>query len=276
MSGTEPRALEKRRSGRPPVGEPLLDRAFRILRSFASDGESLSVQTLATRAGLPKSTALRIALQLVQLGALERRDDGQFVIGLQLLEIASLAPRGHGLRATALPVMEDLHHVTRQHILLAVREGDEGVLVERLSASDATAVKYRVGGRIPLDETGIGIALLAHAPVDVRHRCLAGAAEPARLRQLLAMTRREGMCALSGPNPMPGGPAVISTVAAPILDHRGEALGAISLVAPGEDGAQVANRVAIRTASLAIARAMRTPEPVRRARPPAGRRSAAR
>lgn len=50
--------------------------------------------------------------------------------------------------------MEDLHHVTRQHILLAVREGDGGVLVERLSAADATAVKYRVGGRIPSARPG--------------------------------------------------------------------------------------------------------------------------
>ena len=65
-------------------------------------------------------------------------------------------------RAAALPFMEDLHRVTGQHILLAVRDGHEAVLVERLSARDAAAVKYRVGGRLPLTETGIGIALLAH------------------------------------------------------------------------------------------------------------------
>ncbi|WP_113699233.1 IclR family transcriptional regulator [Nonomuraea lactucae] len=258
MSGTE---RPRRPSGRPPVGEPILDRAFRLLRAFVDNGESLSLQTLAARSGLPKSTALRIANQLVRLGALERREDGEFVVGLQLLEIASLAPRGHGLRAAALPVMEDLHHVTRQHILLAVREGDEGVLVERLSAADAMAVKYRVGGRIPLGETGIGLALLAYAPESVRQVWLERSVDPARLRRLLAMTRTEGVCALTDPNPLSTGPHIISTVAAPILSHRGQALGAISLVSPGPHGAQVANRVAIRTASLAIARAMRAPHP---------------
>jgi DNA-binding IclR family transcriptional regulator len=271
MSGTRPSGG----SGRPTVGEPILERAFRLLRTFG-DGEVLTLHQLSARAGLPKSTALRIANQLVAVGALERREDGGYVIGLHLLELASLAPRGHGLRAAALPVMEDLHHVTRQHILLAVRDGEEGVLVERLSAVDATAVKYRVGGRMPLGETGIGLALLAHAPESVRAACLERAADPARFRRLLAMTRTEGVCALSGPNPLATGPEVISTVAAPILDRSGEPLGAISLVSPGPGGAHVANRVAIRAASLTIARAAQAQTELRRRFSPPGSRSTAR
>ena len=141
-----------------------------------------------------------------------------------------------------------------------MREADEGVLVERLSAADATAVKYRVGWADPLTGTGIGVALLAYAPEPVRQASLERSAEPDRLRRLLAMTRTEGVCAVTGPNPLPTGPDIISTVAAPILGRQGEALGAISLVAPGPHGTQVANRVAIRTASLAIARAVRGPD----------------
>ncbi|MFG1922200.1 IclR family transcriptional regulator [Cryptosporangium sp. NPDC048952] len=250
MSGTS-----ARRSGRPPQGEPIIDRAFRILGAFADAGQALPLATLAARAVLPKSTTSRIATQLVAVGALERTADGDFVVGLQLLEIASLAPRGHGLRAAALPFLEDLHHVTRQHILLGVRDGQTAVLVERLSARDATAVKYRVGGRLPLTETGIGIALLAHAPEQVRDEALAAAADPPRIRQLLATVRSAGVCAVAGPNPVGTGPATVSSVAAPILGRGGEPLGAISLVGPKDEGVQVAARVAVRTAALAIARA---------------------
>ena len=246
MSGTA-------RSGRPQHGEPILERAFRVLGAFGEAGEALPLRTLASRSGLPKSTTSRIALQLVGVGALERLESGDFVVGLQLLEIAALAPRGHGLRAAALPFMEDLHRVTRQHILLGVRDGQEAVLVERLSAPDATAVKYRVGGRQPLTTTGIGIVLLTYAPEDVRDEALAVAPEPARVRQHMAMVRAEGVCAVTGPNPVSTGPATMSSVAAPILGRRGEALGALSLVAPGT---QPAVRVAVRTASLAISRAV--------------------
>jgi DNA-binding IclR family transcriptional regulator len=255
MSGTADHA---RRSGRPPHGEPILERAFKVLGAFAQAGEGLPLQTLASRAGLPKSTTSRIAAQLVGVGALERLENGEFVVGLQMLEIASLAPRGHGLRAAALPFMEDLHQVTRQHILLAVRDGHEAVLVERLSARDATAVKYRVGGRLPLGATGIGIALLAYAPDRVREDVLAQTASPARIRQMMAMTRSQGVCAGAGPNPVGTDPATVSTVAAPILGHRGEALGAISLVAPDEAGTQLSFRIALRAASLAISRALET------------------
>jgi DNA-binding IclR family transcriptional regulator len=111
---------------------------------------------------------------LVECGALERLGDAEFVIGLRLLEIASLAPRGHGLRQTALPFMEDLHVATRQHVLLAVRDGAEAVLVERLSARGAAKVLYRVGGRMPLHATGVGLCLLANAPSAVQDQVLAG------------------------------------------------------------------------------------------------------
>jgi DNA-binding IclR family transcriptional regulator len=258
MSGT---LVPTRRSGRPLHGEPILERAFRVLGAFADAGESLPLHTLAARASLPKSTTSRIAGQLISVGALERLDNGDFVIGLHLLEIASLAPRGHGLRAAALPFMEDLHQVTGQHILLAVRDGQEAVLVERLSARDAAAVKYRVGGRLPLTETGIGIALLAHAPEQVRDEALAHTPDANNVRRLMATVRRDGVCAMTGPNPLrigpnPArtGPTTMSSVAAPILNSRGDPLGALSLVAPDEGGTQVAVRVALRTASLAISR----------------------
>ena len=111
------------RGRKPPVGEPVLERAFRLLAAFGPADRSLSLTAMSARAGMPKSSALRIARQLVDCGALERQGDADFVIGLRLLEIASLAPRGHGLRQMALPYMEDLHVATRQHVLLAVRDG---------------------------------------------------------------------------------------------------------------------------------------------------------
>ena len=60
--GTRPR-------GAAAQGEPVLDRAFRILAAFGPAHRALSLAALSARAGLPKPTALRLARKLVQWGA---------------------------------------------------------------------------------------------------------------------------------------------------------------------------------------------------------------
>ncbi|GAA3716155.1 helix-turn-helix domain-containing protein [Streptomyces tremellae] len=260
----------RRRGGRPPQGQPVVERAFALLRSFDSGRRAQTLGELARRSGIPRSSALRLARTLVGVGALERLDDGRFVVGLRLLETASLAPRGHGLRAVAMPFMEDLFHVTRQHVLLAVREQAEALLVERLSALDAGPVRYRVGGRLPLASTGVGLVLLAFAPPAVQDRAVAahrpGEGDdrlhaPSDLRRALAEVRRGDYAHghQSHPGPM-------STVAAPVRDGRA-VVAALSVVAPSSGFPDAGYGPAVRATARAISR--RLAEEAGRAGPPA-------
>ncbi len=248
------------RGGRPAQGEPLLDRAFRILSAFGPDHRSLTLTALSLRAGLPKASALRITRKLVEWGALERAENGEYVVGLRLLEVASLAPRGHGLRATALPYLEDLHHSTGQHVLLAVRDGHEAILVERLSARQAGRVLYRVGGRMPLHSTGVGLVLLAWAPPPVQDEVLAGdltlQPENARrsaheLRRQLADIRRQGVAVASRQ-----WPEAVTSVAVPITCPRGRTVAAVSVVASSEHIEPATLRPAVVAIGRAISRAV--------------------
>ncbi|MEV0222278.1 helix-turn-helix domain-containing protein [Streptomyces sp. NPDC050704] len=81
----------------------MLDRAFRILAAFGPAAPALSLTSLSVRSEMPKSTTSRIVGKLAELGVLDRTDDEKFSAGLRMLDIASLAPRGQGLRATAVP-----------------------------------------------------------------------------------------------------------------------------------------------------------------------------
>lgn len=248
------------RGGRPAHGEPVLDRAFRILTAFGPDQRSLSLTALSLQADLPKPSALRIIRKLIEWGALERTETGEYVIGLRLLEVASLAPRGHGLRATALPYLEDLHHSTGQHVLLAVRDGPEAILVERLSAGQAGQVLYRVGGRMPLHATGVGLVLLAHAPPQVQEDALAGDLtlkpenawrSPYDVRSQLADIRRQGIAIASRQWPEP-----VTSVAVPITGQRGRTVAAVSVVASSAHLDAAALRPAVVAIGRAISRAV--------------------
>lgn len=238
----------------------MLDRAFRILAAFGPDDRSLSLTSLSIRSGIPKSSALRLARKLVEVGALERTTEGEFTIGLQLLEIASLAPRGHGIRSVALPYMQDLSHSTGQHVLLAVREASDAVLIERLSALHTEHVMYRVGGRLPLHATGVGVVLLAHAPLALQEEVLASElvllpenekVGPRELRNRLAATRRDGYTVVTRRHPEHR-----TSVAAPILGAGQTVVAALSLVGAAAELDTRAGRIAVVTVARAVSRAV--------------------
>lgn len=220
--------------GEKPTRESVVDRAFGILFAFRSPGERLTLSTLCVRTELPKPTVLRLVRQLQGWGALEREADGSYVLGLRLLELATLAPRGHVLRSIAMPYLEDLHAVTGEHVLLAVREGSESVLVERLSAPMAGRVLYRIGGRLPLHATGVGRVLLAFGPSELQEEILGTSLmlEPERvpiaeseLRRALARIRHDGYATMRRDQP-----ESMVSIAAPLVDATGRAQAAISVI----------------------------------------------
>jgi DNA-binding IclR family transcriptional regulator len=248
------------RGKRPPSGEPVVDRGLALLGAFDSEHRSLSLGELSRRSAIPTSSALRLANRLVAWGALERHADGRFTIGLRLWQIAALAPRAHGLREVAVPYMRDLSEVTREHILLAVREGTEAVLVERLSVHRAMPVLYTVGGRLPLHSTGVGLVLLASAPAQLQEQVLAGSlmhepekvpVSPAALRRTLAQVRRDGLSVIRRRVPQP-----LVTVAAPVLDADDQVIAALSVLVPEASADPRMLGPAVRTTARAISRTL--------------------
>ena len=240
-------------------GVSVTTRALRVLEAFTPRHRLLGLSDLARRAGLPVSTTHRLVADLTAWGALERGADGRYRVGLRLWEVATLAPRGLGLREAALPFLEDLYEATHQNVHLAVRDGTEAVYLERLSGRAAVAVVSRVGGRLPLHATGVGLVLLAYAPAPVQEAVLAGPLErftsrtvtsPPALRRLLAQVRRSGVAVSDGLLDL----AALS-VAAPVLDPAGPVAAALSVVVPSTHDAAV-YEPAVRAAARGVSRVL--------------------
>ena len=214
-------------------GRTVTGRALAMLAAFTPDAPELTLSELARRAGVSLPTAHRRAAELLAWGALERTVDGRYHIGLRLWEVASLAPRGLGLREASMPFLEDLYEITRENVQLAVREGAEVVFVERIAGRDAVAVLTRVGGRFALHATGVGLVLLAHAPVEVQERVLGSRldrytdktiTDPVAIRTVLANVRSRGYAVSDGQVTLDA-----LSVAAPV--YRGDAVvAALSIV----------------------------------------------
>ncbi len=260
MTADEPSPTRGRK---PAVGEPVVDRALALLTAFSADRRALTLSELSRLAELPLSTTSRLAARLVAWKALERQADGRFVVGLRLLEVASLAPRGHGLRERAMPYLGDLAEATHQHVLLAVLDEDEALLVERLSYRTATPVHYRVGGRIPLHSTAVGLVLLAYAGRELQedflarplvHRPEGTLVDRTSLRAKLAQIRQTGLAEFHRQSPTP-----LLAVATPIWDSADTCCAALSVLVPDGEVPAATVAPAVRAAGRAISRAMGAP-----------------
>lgn len=258
MSTTEPD--ERRRGKRPKSGEPVIDRALRMLAAFDAAHRRMSISDLARRADLPLSSAHRLAERLAEWGAIEREADGQYVIGLRLYEVASLAPRGLGLREIAAPFVEDLYVITRQHVQLAVLDGSSAVMVERRSGPSAVQVEYRIGGKLPLLTTALGRVLLAHlSDIElnaVLDNCKHAEDKPyladrTAIASLLRDVRTAGLSTVTRRTPEP-----LTALAAPIRGEGQMVAGALSLVVPAGMPTQSLEPV-LRAAVRGIGRALR-------------------
>jgi IclR family acetate operon transcriptional repressor len=144
----------------------VLARGVALLAAFTADDNDLGVSEMSRRTGLSKSTAHRLALELVESGLFERTGT-RFRLGMRLFELGQLAPRQRGLRQLATPIMSDLREATHETVHLAVLEGFEVVYVEILASRRAPKLPSRVGGRMPAYATGVGKAILAASPPEV-------------------------------------------------------------------------------------------------------------
>jgi IclR family acetate operon transcriptional repressor len=209
-----------------------LRRALSLLDAFSADHRVLSIRELSTRSGVARSTTHRLAQELVAWGALERTPSG-LRLGVKLFELGTLAPSHTTLREAATPFLHTLHEVTRLTANLAVREGDEIVYLEKIASRDVRVPHTRLGGRGTLHATALGKAMLAFGEDAADLGALAPSmialtphthTDTATLARELARVRAERV-AYDVEESREG----LFCVAAPILNRRGGALGAISV-----------------------------------------------
>lgn len=234
-------------------------RIVRIISAFDETHSSLPVAAVARRADLPLSTAHRLVAELAGHGLLQREPSGEIRLGLRLWELASRSSAALDLKAVAMPFMEDLQAVVRQHTQLSVLRDDEVLFIERLSSRGSVLNHARVAGRLPLHISSSGMVLMAHSPRHVQAAFLARAAETAgtgmppaaELRRQWAHMRKTGYASLPGTVV-----AETTGIAVPVPDATGYAAAALGVVIPSGTENPSATVPALMTAARGISRGL--------------------
>lgn len=209
-------------------------RVLALLGAFARGGGSLTLSEISRYAGLSLTTAHRLAKEVLEWGGLEIDDSGHYRLSQKFLDLASHSTRALHLRETALPHLVDLHRLTGLTVQLAIRDGDDVLYLEALRPHSNYSGENRIGGRLKLHVTAIGLVLLAYSDEEVIADYLSRPlkrytphtlADPASIRAFMDQVRKNryavGMQSIS---------LGAGAVAAPIFNDDGSVTTAITTV----------------------------------------------
>jgi IclR family transcriptional regulator, acetate operon repressor len=181
---------------------------LRVLEEVASR-QPIGVGQLARVLQMPKSSVQR-ALVALHTGGWIRPASGEvtrWVMTTRALAVGGRVGGDLDLRATALPIMEDLRRHTEETIHLTVPEDGKMVLIERLETDKPVRISMALGHALPMHASANGKAVLANSSPEVIKQLPAGElprytdttiTDPDKLRAELAAIRRRGFAVNHG------------------------------------------------------------------------------
>jgi IclR family acetate operon transcriptional repressor len=220
-----------------PAAQPLpvksADRVLDIFELLASAPHGLTIAEISDRLSLARSSTHGLVRTLHARGYLMQNGGRRYHLGARLIELGLNVSDRLELRAAARTPLERLVAEVGVTALLVVPDGPDLLYVDKV-VSYARAVRTDVTARRPLQCSALGKALLATLPDPVVEAVVERyGLEPAtaysitdigRLREDLEAARARGY-AVDMQEAIEG----VFCVGAPVRDHTGQAIAAISL-----------------------------------------------
>jgi len=213
-------------------------RAGNILKCLAKGKGTYKVSELAALLKLDRSTAYRILLSLEKCQLVEKNQrTGEYSLGVGVLELGSAYLNRVDLIQIARPIMVELSRQVQESVHLAILSDTETLYIDKVDSPRSLAVMSKVGQRSPLHCTALGKVLLAFQNPEEQARII----KRIELRPFTArtITSKEGLKKELQLVRLKGyaldrreSEDEVECIAAPIRDHLGNAVAAISISGP--------------------------------------------
>lgn len=141
-------------------------KGLNILEALVRGGGSRSVTELAQELGMVRSNVHRTLTTLCHAGFVEPIPDApnRYRPTLRLWELGNIVVNQFDIRAHARPTMMELSALTRETVLLAVRQGNEVTFLERILTPQSVSTNVLLGARSPIYCNAPGKAILSIDP----------------------------------------------------------------------------------------------------------------
>lgn len=221
-----------------PVENRSLAKALTLIEALASSPRPLTAVQLSQTLKITRPTIYRILKTLTHHGFVTREEGGpSYRLSFRLLDLGQRVLEGTDLLDAARPVLRRLSASCHETVHLAVSEDGRMVYLDKLEGSGPFCTNSRLGRGVPMHCTALGKAVLAFLPPQKagavldhhgmpRHTSRTIVTMPAMDREF-ARIRRQGY-AIDDVEFEEG----VRCVGAPIFDHRGIPIAAVSVSAP--------------------------------------------
>lgn len=136
-------------------------RALSLMETFQVGESTLSLAELSRRAGMHKTTALRLARTLALSQYMVQAEDGQWRLGPAAGWLGARYQAGFDVNNVVEPTLHELVKATGESASFYVREGDIRSCIARVEGPQSVRHHVRVGERLPLDKGAPGRVILA-------------------------------------------------------------------------------------------------------------------
>ena len=218
-----------------------VERTALVMSAFAqSDSQTLGVTEISNDLGISKAVVHRILNTLRSQGYITIDPaTRRYMLGPAALELGLAFLRHVDVRDIAKPMLEELSAKTQETATLSIRSGTHRLYVDQVTPPREVKMTVVLGRSFPLHAGGSSKAILAHlgaeeidthiSDVGLETLTESTITDPGLLLTDLAHIRELGYA--SSVNERQAGAA---SVAAPVFDHSGRPVAAISLCGPAE------------------------------------------
>lgn len=210
-------------------------RSIDILNCF-EDSEELGVTEISHKVGLHKSTVFNIITTLEKCHFLEKSlNSGKYRLGTELFRLGTKV--NSSMRKIAQPYLERLASEFKETVNLVIRDGNYVIYIEKIESPHSMRISTMVGGRLPINATAVGKAILSGLTDDELAKSL-DELSFVRFTESTICDKNDLMNYLSKVRLVRYAEDVeeveigLTCVAAPIFDHTGKAIAAISVSGP--------------------------------------------
>ncbi len=141
-----------------------LDRSLDILEELSRNNKALGVTEIGKKLGLGKSTVHRTLQTLCWRGYLTR-ENGNYRLGLKIIELASVMLGDLDIRKLAEPILQNVATILDETAHLVLLDEGQVIYIDTKGSSQKIINMYsKVGRRAPVHATAVGKAMLAFLP----------------------------------------------------------------------------------------------------------------